>query len=60
MGSESVARALGKKEIIKDQDEFLTVVDNHNAHRILQTGTFEVPVGGDLEEILYILIGKKR
>lgn len=60
MGSEAVARVLEKKGVIKDQYEFLRVVDSHKAHRRFQTGTFTVPVGGDLEEILAILTGKKR
>lgn len=60
MGSESVARMLEKKGVIKDQYEFLKVVDSHNAARRFQTGNFKVPVNGDLEDILYILIGKKR
>lgn len=60
MGSESVARLLEEKGVIKDQYEFLKVVDSHNAQRRFQTGTFKVTVGGDMEEILEILIGKKR
>lgn len=60
MGSEAVARVLEKKGVVKDQYEFLEVVNSHNAQRRLQTGTFTVPVGGDLDEILNILIGKKR
>lgn len=60
MGSESIARLLEEKGVVKDQYEFLKVVDSHNAQRRFQTGTFKVTVGGDMEEILSILIGKKK
>ena len=60
MGSESIARLLEEKGVVKDQYEFLKVVDSHNAQRRFQTGTFKVTVGGDMEEILEILTGKKR
>lgn len=60
MGSESVARQLEEKGAIKDRHEFLKVVDRHNAQRRLQNGTFKVPVGGDLEDILDALIGRKK
>lgn len=60
MGSESVARLLEEKGVIENKQEFLQVVIKNKAQRKLQTGTFIVPVGGDLEEILDILLGKKK
>lgn len=60
MGSEAVARELEEKGAIRDQHEFLKVVDEHHAQARLQNGTFKVPAGGDLEEILKILTARKR
>lgn len=60
MGSESVARLLAEKGVIENKQEFLEIVIKNKAQRKLQTGTFIVPVGGDLEEILDILLGKKK
>ncbi|MHB9093678.1 MAG: hypothetical protein ACYC21_03315 [Eubacteriales bacterium] len=60
MGSEAVARELEEKGAIRDQHEFLKVVDEHHAQARLQNGTFKIPAGGDLEEILKILTARKR
>ena len=59
MGSEAVARELEAKGAIKDQHEFLRGVEDNHAQSRLQTGTFTVPVNGDLEEILKTLTGRK-
>ena len=58
MGSETISRLLEGKGVIKDRDEFYQLVTEKNAHRRFRTGTFELPVEGDPEEILKTLTGK--
>jgi len=58
MGSEAIARILEEKGAVKDRNEFLDVVTAHSAHTRFRNGTFSVPVGGDMDDIVKILTGK--
>lgn len=58
MGSETVARVLEEKGVVKDKDEFYKVVTAKRAHSKFKVGKFAVPLGGDMEEIVAILTGK--
>ncbi|PKM47594.1 MAG: hypothetical protein CVV03_02335 [Firmicutes bacterium HGW-Firmicutes-8] len=58
MGSETIARILEEKGVVKDRDEFLDVVTAHKAHTRFRNGTFSLPVGGDMDDIVKILTGK--
>lgn len=58
MGSETVARILEEKGVVKDKDEFYKVVTAKRAHAKFKVGKFSVPAGGDMEEILSILTRK--
>ncbi len=57
-GSEEIARKLEEQEIVADRNEFYRLVTEKNVHHRFRTGTFELPAGGDMEEILEILTGK--
>ncbi len=58
MGSETIARILEEKGAIRDRQQFLKVVTEHQAHTRFRNGTFTIPVGGKMEEILKILTGR--
>lgn len=58
MGSETIARLLEDKGVIKDRNAFYNLVTTHKAHSSFRTGVFKLTVGGDIEEILKILTGK--
>ncbi len=55
MGSEQIAKMLEEKGVVKDQREFYQVVTEMKAHTRFRTGTFTVPSGGDMREIVRIL-----
>ena len=59
MGSETVARILEEKGVVKDRNEFYNLVTIKKAHSRFKVGKFSVPVGGDMEYILGILTRKQ-
>ncbi len=58
MGSESVIKDLEKKGVISDKEELYKVMTKYNAHSRLRVGTFKVPAGAGMKEIVDILTGK--
>lgn len=58
MGSETIARILEEKGVVKDRNEFYRVVTAKRAHSRFKVGKFSVPAGGNMEVILNILTGK--
>ncbi len=59
-GSEQIARMLEEKGVVQDQHEFYKVVTEMKAHTRFRTGTFTVPAGGDMREIVEILTGNRK
>lgn len=58
MGSETIARILEEKGVVKDRNKFLDVVTAHRAHTRFRNGTFSVPAGGDMDDIVKIMTGR--
>ncbi|WP_418790207.1 hypothetical protein [Phosphitispora sp. TUW77] len=57
-GSEKIARMLEEQGVVADRNKFYQLVTEKNAHRYFRTGTFNLPCGADMEQILEILTGK--
>ncbi|PKM80871.1 MAG: hypothetical protein CVU89_12070 [Firmicutes bacterium HGW-Firmicutes-14] len=60
MSSESIARLLESKGVVTDREEFYDVVTVMDSHQRFRAGTFDVPAGGDMREIVLILTGRKK
>lgn len=58
MGSERIAGMLKARGAIQDQRAFLRVVSEHNAHQRFRDGTFKIPAGTDMDEIVRIMTGR--
>lgn len=59
MGSETISRILEEKGVVADHNEFYAVVTEMKAHTRFRTGTFDVPAGGDMRELVLILTGRR-
>jgi len=57
-GSEEIARMLEEQDVVTDRNQFYRLVTEKGAHRRFRTGTFDLPSGADMEEILKILTGR--
>lgn len=58
MSSERISSLLEEKGVISDSQAFYKVITAHHAHSKFKVGTWNLPAGGDMEEILRIMTGR--
>lgn len=58
MGSETIAKILEEKGVIKNRNEFYRLITAHHAHSSFKTGSFILTPRGDMEDILRTMTGR--
>lgn len=59
-GATFITQFLEDEGIVEDAGAFLSYIHEHGASTKLRTGIKEMPIGGDYETLLDILLGKKQ